>query len=109
MRSTISSTEEAFVRTGYQLWAAVHQVLGDGSGSEVSLEEEETVYAKTQRPETTQSCHDNTSSSGGVQGSVCGVGDVGEQKMRLKRNTAKVLSRGNGELLEDFQQRKGFQ
>lgn len=30
MHSTISSTEEAFVRTGYQLWAAVHQVMGDG-------------------------------------------------------------------------------
>lgn len=56
-----------------------------------------------------QSCHGNTSSYGGVQGSMCGVGDVGQQKMRLKRSTAEALSCGNGELLEDYQQRKGFQ
>lgn len=35
---------------------------------------------------------------------VCvGQGDMGEPKMRLKRNAAEALSRGDGELSEDFQ------
>lgn len=79
-----------------------------GSRGEVSFEEEGTVDAKTQRPETTQGCHGNASSSGGVQGSICGAGEWGEPKMRLKRDAAEVISVAMGSSRKIFSRGKVF-
>ena len=61
---------------GFEAWAAVYQMLGDGEWRWVSFEEEGTAYVKTQRPETTQGCHGITVALEECK-EVCGAGGKG--------------------------------
>lgn len=53
----------------------------------MSFEEEETVYARSQRPNITHGCHGIARSSGGVQGSLCGEGRHGEAEDEAKEES----------------------